>query len=240
MHHRPFRDTSRILDVLTREHGRISVIARGARSAKSRLRGILRPFMPLSLSWFMRSELGTLTGADMDGKAVQLTGDALMSGYYINELLLKLLHRHDPQPEIFDAYAATVKHLSADSDVAPLLRQFEMELLRLLGYALSLDHDSQSHQPLQAEQHYEYRADQGPVAAADRTGTMVFSGRQLGAIRRQEFSNADTLSCASRLLRNVIAHRLDGKELNSRKVLRDLKKTRGPDRGTLASRRSIS
>lgn len=176
----------------------------------------------------------------MDGNSVQLTGDALMSGYYINELLLKLLHRHDPQPEIFDAYAATVRHLSTGSDIAPLLRQFEMELLRLLGYALSLEHDSQSHQPLQAEQHYEYRADQGPVAATDSSGTMVFSGRQLGSIRRQEFSNADTLNCASRLLRNVIAHRLDGKELNSRKVLRDLKKSRGPDRGTLASRRSIS
>lgn len=231
LHHRPFRDTSRILDVLTREHGRIAVIARGARSAKSRLRGILRPFMPLSMSWFIRSDLGTLTDAEIDGTPVQLTGDALMSGYYLNELLLKLMHRHDPQPEIFDAYATTVRNLAAGSDVAPLLRQFEMELLRLLGYALNLDHDSESHEPLQAEQQYEYRADQGPIPAAGRTGSMVFSGQQLGAIRRQEFSDTDTLHCANRLLRNVIAHRLDGKELNSRKVMRDLKKAREPATG---------
>lgn len=231
LHHRPFRDTSRILDVLTREHGRIALIARGARSAKSRLRGILRPFMPLNMSWFIRSDLGTLTDAEMNGTPVQLMGDALMSGYYINELLLKLMHRHDPQPEIFDAYATTVRNLAAGSDMAPLLRQFEMELLRLLGYALNLDHDSESHEPLQADQQYEYRADQGPVAAVGRAGSMVFSGHQLGAIRRQEFSDADTLRCANRLLRNIIAHRLDGKELNSRKVLRDLRKFREPATG---------
>jgi len=231
LHHRPFRDSSRILDILTREHGRIAVVARGVRSAKSRLRGILRPFMPLSMSWFMRSDLGTLTDAEMDGAPLQLTGDALMSGYYINELLLKLMHRHDPHAEIFDAYATTVRNLAMGSEVAPLLRQFEMELLRLLGYALILDHDSESHEPLQADQQYEYRADQGPVPAVGRAGSMVFSGSQLAAIRRQEFSHADTLHCANRLLRNVIAHRLDGKELKSRKVLRDLRKSRAPATG---------
>ena len=226
LHHRPFRDTSCILDVVTREHGRIALVARGVRSAKSRLRGILRPFMPLKMSWFIRSDLGTLTDAEMDGLPVQLTGNALMSGYYLNELLLKLLHRHDPQPEIFDAYATTIRNLAAESDVAPLLRQFEIELLRLLGYALNLDHDSESLSALQAHQQYEYRADQGPVPVEGRDGPMVFSGDQLAAIGRQEFANADILQCANRLLRNVIAHRLDGKELKSRKVLRDLKKTR--------------
>ncbi len=225
LHHRPFRDTSRILDIISREHGRISLVARGVRSAKSRLRGILRPFLPLQLSWFIRSDLGTLTGAEMDGAPLQLTGDALMSGYYVNELLLKLLHLHDPQPEIFDAYAVTIRNLASEMDVAPLLRRFEMELLRLLGYALNLDNDSESLSVLQPEQLYEYRADQGAVVATGREGMMIFSGRQLTAIGRQEFGESDTLQCANRLLRNVIAHRLDGKELKSRKVLRDLKKS---------------
>lgn len=228
LHHRPFRDTSRILDVVTREHGRIALIARGARASRSRLRGILRPFMPLNMSWFIRSDLGTLTDAEMDGTPLQLTGDALMSGYYVNELLLKLMHRHDPQPEIFDLYAATIRNMAAESTVAPLLRQFEMELLRLLGYALNLEHDSESHGALQAERAYEYRADQGPVPATDRSGPMVFSGRQLDAIRCRKFQDADTLQCASRLLRHVIAHRLDGKELNSRRVYRDLKRAANP------------
>jgi len=203
----------------------MALVARGVRSAKSRLRGILRPFLPLNLSWFIRSDLGTLTDAEMDGSPLQLTGDALISGFYVNELLLKLLHRHDPQPEIFDAYAATIQNLAGEPDVAPLLRRFEMELLRLLGYALNLENDSESLAALQPEEIYEYRADQGAVVAAGREGLMIFSGRQLTAIGRQEFGDTDTLQCANRLLRNVIAHRLDGKELKSRKVLRDLKKS---------------
>ena len=223
LHQRPFRDTSRILDVVTREHGRIALVARGSRSAKSRLRGILRPFLPLNLSWFIRTDLGTLTDAEMGGQPVVLTGDALMSGYYISELLLKLMHRHDPHPEIFDAYAVTIKRLSAHADIAPVLRQFEMELLRLLGYALNLEHDSESHAALLPDKRYEFRPDQGPVDAIAREGPMVFTGAQLESICKQQFDNEDTLHCAGRLMRNVIAHHLDGKELNSRKVLRDLR-----------------
>lgn len=225
LHHRPYSDTSRILDVITREHGRISLVARGSRSAKSRLRGILRPFMPLSMSWLMRSDLGTLTGAEMHGAPVALNGEALISGYYVNELLLKLLHRHDPQPEIFDAYGETVRNLGGTVAVAPLLRQFELELLRLLGYALNLDHDSESLDPLRPDHQYEYRPEQGPVPVSGREGPMVFLGGQLDAIRRQEFGEAGILSCANRLLRGVIAYHLDGRELKSRKVLRDIRRS---------------
>lgn len=136
LHHRPFRDTSRILDLLTRHHGRVSVVARGSRSARSKLRGLLRPFMPLTVSWVSRSDLGTLTGAEIGGAPVSLAGDALLSGYYLNELLLNLMHRHDPQVEIFDAYAATVRGLASGDPVPVRLRSFEIELLKLLGYAL--------------------------------------------------------------------------------------------------------
>jgi DNA repair protein RecO (recombination protein O) len=103
-----------------------------------------------------------------------------------------------------------------------------MELLRLLGYALNLEYESESHTVLQPEKNYEYRPEQGPVEAMDREGSMVFTGSQLGAIASQEFNNVDTLQCASRLLRNVIAHHLDGRELNSRKVLRELKESNRP------------
>lgn len=225
LHHRPFRDTSRILDLITRDHGRVALIARGSRAAKSRLRGILRPFLPLSISWYSRSDLGTLTGAEIAGAPLSLTGDALMSGYYVNELIIKLTHRHDPQPEIFNVYAETIRGLGADANVAPRLRNFEMELLGLLGYALMLDHDSASPAPLDAAQCYEYRPESGPVAVPDRQGGMIFSGRELEAIGRHEFDNSDTLECASRLLRGVIAYHLDGRELKSRKVLREIRKT---------------
>lgn len=224
LHHRPFRDTSRILDVLSRDHGRLSLVARGSRSAKSRLKGILRPFLPLQLSWVIRSDLGTLTGAEMNGAPISLTGDSLLSAYYLNELLLNLLHRHDPQPEIFSAYHTTISELNGQQDIAVVLRRFEMELLRLLGYALNLDHDTETGIALDPDSQYEYRLEQGPVQVVSRDGPMVFTGAELIAVAREEFSDATTLKLASRLLRHVIAWHLDGKELKSRKVLKELRR----------------
>ena len=225
LHHRPFRDSSQILDILSRDHGRLAVIAKGSRGAKSKLRGILRPFLPLQLSWVIRSDLGTLTGAEMDGAPISLAGDALFSGYYVNELILNLLHRHDPQPEIFAAYGNTIERLAGSQDIAPGLREFELELLRMLGYALNLDHDTETKEPLGPQQQYEYRAEQGPVPVNDREGPMVFTGAELDAIRKQQFKDPAVLRNAGSLLRNVIAYHLDGKELKSRKVLREMRGT---------------
>jgi len=230
LHHRPFRDTSLILDLITPNHGRLAVVARGSRSSKSRLRGVLRPFLPLSVSWVGRSELGTLTGAEIHGAPVRLVSDALMSGYYLNELLLKLVPRHDPQPEIFEAYATTILTLQSDTDIARRLREFELELLRLLGYALNLDHDSGSQAIVHSESLYEYRVEQGAVPVGDREGPMVFSGAELLAISRRDFEQADVLAAATRLLRGVIAYHLDGRELMTRKVLREMRRAAGPGR----------
>ena len=224
LHHRPFRDSSQILDILSRNHGRLAVVAKGSRGAKSKLRGILRPFLPLQLSWVIRTDLGTLTGAEMDAAPISLTGDALLSGYYVNELILNLLHRHDPQPEIFAAYGKTIERLAGNQDVALYLRQFEIELLRVLGYALNLDHDTESQEPLRSQQHYEYRVEQGPVPVSGREGPMIFTGAELDAIRNQQFAEAAVLKNAGSLLRNVIAYHLDGKELKSRKVLREIRR----------------
>ncbi len=224
LHHRPYQDSSRILDIISASCGRLALVARGSRSAKSRLRGILRPFLPLKLSWVIRSDLGTLTGAEMNGAPISLQGDALMSGYYANELLLKLLHRHDPQPEIFTAYGRTIENLAKCADVAAPLRHFEMELLRLLGYALNLDHDTETHKPLRGETMYEYRVEQGPVPVADREGAMVFSGHELNALKNEDFNRPEILNCAGRLLREVISFHLGGRELNSRKVLLELRR----------------
>ena len=223
LHHRPFQDSSRILDVLSRDYGRLSLVARGSRSAKSKLKGILRPFLPLQLSWVMRSDLGTLTGAEMNGPPISLVGDSLLSAYYLNELLLNLLHRHDPQPEIFAAYDATVNDLKGCEDVASVLRRFELELLRLLGYALNLDHDTDTGQALEPAAEYEYRVERGPVAVTNRQGPMIFTGAELMAVAREEFTDDATLRQAGRLLRQVIAWHLDGKELKSRKVLKALR-----------------
>ena len=223
LHHRPFRDSSQILDILSLDQGRLAVIAKGSRGAKSKLRGILRPFLPLQLSWFIRSDLGTLTGAEMNGAPLSLSGEALLSGYYVNELILKLLHRHDPQPEIFAAYSRTIERLAEGNEVAAYLRQFEIKLLRILGYALNLDHDTETTEPLRPQQQYEYRVEQGLVPVSDRDGPMVFRGAEIDAIRNQQFADPAVLKNAGSLLRNVIAYHLDGKELNSRKVLKDMR-----------------
>jgi len=223
LHHRPFRDSSRILDILSRDHGRLSLVARGSRSARSKLKGILRPFLPLQLSWVIRSDLGTLTGAEMDGAPISLTGDALLSGYYVNELILNLLHRHDPQPEIYSVYRRTISNLKNPVAVAVALRRFEMETLSLLGYALNLDHDTDTGQALEPATEYEYRVERGPVAVTNRQGPMIFTGAELMAVAREEFTDDATLRQAGRLLRQVIAWHLDGKELKSRKVLKALR-----------------
>lgn len=228
LHHRPFRDTSQILDILSREHGKLSLVARGSRGPKSRLRGVLRPFMPLSMSWVQRTELGTLTGAELHGSPLRLTGDALLSGYYINELLLHFLHRHDPQPEIFDGYGRAIEALATAEDIVPCLRRFEMELLRQLGYALSLEHEAESQESLRPETWYEYRIEQGPVQVVRSEGPLVFAGAMLLAVAEQRFSEPDVLRAANRLLREVIGFHLGGKELKSRKVLIELHRQRTP------------
>ncbi len=226
LHHRPFRDTSQILDVLSREHGKLALVARGSRGPKSRLRGVLRPFMPLAMSWVQRSDLGTLTGAELHGAPMRLNGDALLSGYYVNELLLHFLHRHDPQPEIFDIYVRAIEALGSSDDVAPCLRRFEIDLLRQLGYALNLEHEAESQEPLNADLFYEYRFEQGPVRVARSEGALVFSGNILSAIAEQRFEESAVLRSANRLLREVIGFHLGGKEIKSRKVLVDLHRQR--------------
>lgn len=228
LHHRPFRDTSQLLDVISREHGKVTLVARGSRAAKSRLRGILRPFQALRLSWFLRSDLGTLTGAEIDAPPLPLDGDALLSAYYVNELVLHFLHRHDPQPEIFDAYAQTIEALSRSDRVAANLRVFEMELLRLLGYALNLEYEAHHHEPVDAQRSYEYRVEQGPVGVSRSEGPMIFAGARLREIAAARFDDPAVLRDAGRLLREVIRYHLDGRELKSRKVLLDLHRARMP------------
>ena len=230
LHHRPFRDSSQLLDIISRDNGRLMLVARGSRSAKSRLRGssgrscrcrCRGPFVPT---------LGRSTGAEMDGALIALSGDALLAGYYVNELLLNLLHRHDPQPEIFAAYARAIDGFARRSDLSACLREFEMVLLRNLGYALILDHEAQSLSPLRSEAIYEYRADQGPVPVSCNEGPGTYSGEMLLAIGRQDFTQPEVLQGASRLMRDVIAYHLDGKELKTRKVLLELRRmARIPD-----------
>ncbi len=225
LHHRPFRDNSQILDIVTRDHGKIAVVARGSRGSKSRLAGVLRPFLPLRISWVGKSDMGTLTGAESAGPPAGMVGDAIFSAYYVNELLLHFLHRHDPQPEIFALYEEVIKALLITDNIAAALRSFELEFLSLLGYAVNLDHEAGSRNPLKIDQDYEYRMEQGPVLI-ERDGPLVFKGAVFKEIAEQRFEKPDILRAANRLLREIIGFHLGGKELKSRKVLMELHRGR--------------
>ena len=237
LHHRPFRDSSQIIDIFGSNHGKLSLVARGSRAGKSKLKGILRPFQLLRLSWSARTDLGTLTGAELAGPPRVLTGDTLLSAYYLNELLLHFLHRFDPQPEIFSLYRETLEDLSAAEDPAPPLRRFELSLLMLLGYALDLEQDVLSGTPVADDVTYEYRVEQGPVPAHPSSTGALLTGRQLRLVAAGTFDDADTLKAAGRLLKHVIHHHLGGRELKSRKVLIELRRDRmrGPADGVGAA-----
>ena len=226
LHHRPFRNTSQILEIVTRDHGKIAVVARGSRGNKSRFAGILRPFLPLQISWISRSDLGTLTAAEAIGPPIGIFDNAIFSAFYINELLLHFLHRYDPQPEIFALYERVMNALIGASSIAANLRSFELEFLRLLGYAVNLDHEFGSTQSLNSELYYQYQMEQGLVAVDRTEGALVFSGPILIGIAKQHFEDREVLRAANRLLREIIGFHLGGKELKSRKVLMEMHRGR--------------
>ena len=175
LHQRAYRDSSVLLELFSPEYGRVGVIARGAKSAKSRWRGVLQPFQPLLASWNQRGELGTLTAAEAQGPALTIAPDLIASGFYLNEILLRLLERDEGQLELFGCYDETLRgldkvgaeagpeHQSRSVALEILLRQFEIRLLAALGYGLVLDQEVGSESPLQAEQEYIYQLEHGPV-----------------------------------------------------------------------------
>lgn len=220
LHARAYRETSEILEVFSHQHGRIGIVANGAKRPKSRWRGVLRPFQPLRLSWSGRGTLYTLRSAEPSAPPFGVAGVGLMSAYYLNELLIALMHRADPHPLLFAHYAAALDALAGENDPEAVLRRFEVSLLGEIGYGLVLDADVIAHEPLAADRHYEYVVDRGPVPVdADYEGDLVFSGTDLIAIRGGEFNGPVQLRAAKRLLRPILHWALGGKALRTREVL---------------------
>lgn len=221
LHHHPWRDSSRILELFTRSHGRVSVFARAARRGGSSLPSALQPFGEMLVSWSARGEAGQLTAAERIRPPARLGGDRLMSGFYANELLLKLLPRHDPHPALFEAYGSVVSGLQDPSDdPARLLRLFEKRLLEELGWGLDLLHDARSGAPIRADRAYRYRIEGGAEAVEGvAEGPMVFPGSSLLSLARGELADTGSLADARRLLRAAIDQCLDGRALRTREVL---------------------
>lgn len=225
LHAYPFRETSLIVESFTRHFGRVPLVAKGARRPKSAVRGMLLGFQPLVLSWSGRSELRTLVKAEWQGGLPPIGGLALICGFYLNELLLRLLPRDDPHEELFDYYRETLARLAGQGAPAPVLRRFELRLLQELGYAVPLDHDADSGLGLDPDGQYAYVPERGPVSAgAAAPGTAVeLRGKTLLDMARGEYADPVTLAQSKTLMRLLINHHLGGQPLHTRQLLKDLK-----------------
>ena len=220
LHTRPWRETSLIVDIFSRHHGRLGLVARGARRAGAALKARLIPFQPLTLSWFGRAQLRTLHAAEWQGGGLMLRGHALMCGFYLNELLLRLLPEGDPHETLFDHYTLALAELNARPDMEPVLRRFELDLLSELGYAQSLGQLADGG-AIDPEAHYGYEIGNGVTLMA---GGAQYSGRTLLAMAAGDFSLPATLAEGKLLMRILLAHHLGVKPLATRQLLIDLQK----------------
>ena len=217
LHRRPYRDTSEIVDLFTPNFGRVAAVARGSRRGKRRMP--LEPFQPLHVSWAGRGEMVTLSAVEPRGPSIQAAGRRLLSMFYVNELVLRLTGRQDPNPDVFTAYEATIVGLGGQQDEAPLLRLFERDLLRALGYGLLLEHDVEGRSVERAVR-YSYRLEEGPRRVGEGTGmALAISGDSLLAIHEGRFRSRDELLEARTLLRAAVDHYLGGRPLKTRQVL---------------------
>ena len=226
LHSTPYRETSLIVDLFTREHGRIAAVAKGAKRPRSALRAVLLQFQPLLATWTGARELRTLTGAEWTGGLPAPQGDALLCAFYLNELLMRLLPREDAHPALYDAYEQALRELSEGGAPADeTLRRFEWLLLRETGYAPDLDHDA-ANRPIDPGRGYAWQPASGFVAAEpDEAGPgRIYSGATLRELAAGRFESAASRTQAKYLTRAILAHHLDGAVLNTRQILIDLQK----------------
>lgn len=231
LHTRPYRDTSLLLDLLTPDLGRVGAVAKGVRRGKSQRRPLLNPFTPILVSLQGKSSLKTLTAVEANGRGHHLTGMTLYSGFYVNELLVRLLGELDPNPDIFDDYQWTLEALAAisaesSSSPEPLLRQFEWRFLESLGYGISFDQEAETGNPIDPAMAYRFDPEAGFIFAgafqahAQEISYQLFSGLDLLACARTDFSSLQTLAAAKRLSRLMLQPLLGGKPLKSRELFR--------------------
>jgi DNA repair protein RecO (recombination protein O) len=225
LHAYPYAETSLLIEAFTRSHGRLPLLAKGARRQGSALRGALLAFQPLTLAWAGRGEVRTLVRCDWRGGYPLPRGEALLCGFYVNELVLRLLPREDPHEQLFDHYAAAVALLAENAAGGPVLRAFERRLLQELGYALTLDRDAATGAPIDPERLYRYEPERGPVPAPREGGSgdpRVVPGSVLLALAADDYADPATAAAARQLMGALIDHRLDRQTLHSRAVFRAL------------------
>ncbi len=217
LHRRAYRESSLLLEAFSEHLGRVGLIARGGRRSGSRQQGRFEPFQSLLLSWSGRGELPVVTGLELaPDRRVPLRGRALLGGFYVNELVMRLLQRNDPHPELFDSYQRVIHHLSVHGDEEAGLRVFERDLLGSIGYGLIADHEVDNGEPIEPDRTYIYVSERGPIKSSEPRAGLRVRGSVLIALRTEHFGTAEDLEGAKRLTRFLLASHLGDKPLASR------------------------
>lgn len=222
LHSYPYKETSLIVDVFSRDHGRIALIAKGAKRPHSKLRGALQTFQPLSVGWSGKSEVRTLIAAEWVGGLLPLEKAALLCGFYLNELLVKLLARDDPHPRLFDHYVATLNQLAHNEPAPIVLRKFELALLKETGVASDFTVCTTSMQQVEPDRMYVVDPERGPRQARPADRSVHVSGKTLLDMEREDYADVTTQTQSKFLMRFLLAHHLGGAPLNTRQILLDL------------------
>ncbi|USH02928.1 DNA repair protein RecO [Grimontia kaedaensis] len=218
LHSRPYSETSLILDVFSENHGRVSLMAKGARGKRSPLKGALQPFTPLLMKWSGRGEMHTLRHAEAMGLAIPLSGNALFSGFYLNEILSRVVEPETAYHQLFFDYVNALTDLAQHSNPEPALRCFELALLDSLGYGVDFLHCAGSGEPVDASMTYIFREQQGFVASLMKSNNLTFTGSDLEALATRQFSTAEQLKAAKRFTRLALKPYLGSKPLKSREL----------------------
>lgn len=222
LHSYPYKETSLIVNVFSREHGRVALIAKGAKRPHSKLRGVLQTFQPLQLSWSGKSEVRTLIGAEWVGGLLPLERSALLCGFYLNELLVKLLARDDAHPVLFDHYVSALNQLAHEEAPAIVLRKFELALLKETGVIGSLTYCTSAKQEVQPDLLYVFDPERGAREAWASDNVPVVSGKTLLDMAAEDYQDGQTQTQSKFLMRHLLAHHLGGAPLNTRQILIDL------------------
>ncbi len=222
LHSYPYKETSLIVDVFTRDHGRVALIAKGAKRPHSKLRGVLQTFQPLSLGWSGKSEVRTLTGAEWVGGMPPLEKAALLCGFYLNELLFKMLARDDAHAALFDHYVATLNQLAHQEPAPIVLRKFERALLKETGVGGDFTVCATTRAPVLASATYVVEPEQGVRLATPSDTAPRITGKTLLDMEQENYADATTQTQSKFLMRFLLAHHLGGTPLNTRQILIDL------------------
>jgi DNA repair protein RecO (recombination protein O) len=221
LHTYPFKETSLVVELFSQQFGRIAAVAKGARRPHSAMRGMLQSFQMLSGAWSGKNELKTLHSLDWSTGLTLLKGEALMCGFYMNELLLRLLPREDAHESLFEYYANTMHTLSNGADFATTLRRFELKLLQEMGYAVPLLQDENG-VDIEVDKTYRYEAEYGACDLNATKNGVQLSGKTMLDMARDDYADSMTQSQSKQLMRYLLAHYLGDKPLHTRQLLIDL------------------